>query len=146
MISEELKEIEDRCNKVAPFEIGFSKKTGRFVSFFDGIGVVDLDEGEIDFIIHSRDDILTLLAHIKELESRLPRWILAADISPPEDGTHILVCRGRYDKGWTFMEGPPVVVHFFEGSMGFELSMGADENSSPVEFTHWQPLPREPEE
>ena len=90
--------------------------------------------------------IRLLLSHIKGLESRLPRWILAADISPPEDGTHILVCRGRYDKGWTFREGPPAVVHFFEGSMGFELSMGSDENSSPVEFTHWMPLPKEPEE
>ena len=127
MTKEELKEIEDRCNKVAPFEIGFSKKTGQFVSFFDGIGVVDLDEGEIDFIIHSREDILALLAHIKELESRLPRWIPVEE-RLPEKGVDVeMITRGRRD------------IIF-----GTWFSYENDRFSNHV--THWRPLPECPEE
>ena len=90
MTSEELKEIEERCNKATPgpwhFNPGDSYSAypsvmtrGRFLLVFDVAEDAPDDfpgwDEDAAFVAHSREDIPKLLVHIKELESRLPHWM-----------------------------------------------------------------------
>lgn len=62
----------------------------------------------------------------------------------PKDGTHILACRGPYDKWWGFNQAPPHVVHYWKnpGEEGFYNSF--HDSDEPLGFTHWMPLPEPP--
>jgi len=76
-------------------------------------------------------------------------WEPAA--TAPKDGTHILVCNGRYDEHWTFNQSPPAVVHYWSnpGEEGFYLSNGLVDgsyNDTPFQFTRWQRLSAPPHE
>ena len=89
MTSEELKEIEERCNKSTPRPwfvfsddlimraVGvrgvFCRKHGllRDHKLFEPVKATREDE---IFVAFAQKDIPDLLAHIKELESQIPRW------------------------------------------------------------------------
>ena len=91
MTSEELEEIEERCNKATP------NPTLTRYDHGGGRSYVSLPSGGVDlvadyygegpdreFYYHSREDIPKLLSYIKELESRLPRWI-SITVAVPEE-------------------------------------------------------------
>lgn len=101
MTSEELKEIEERCNKATPGPnlIRYSLGGGR--SLLDNGRerklVADYyNEEDREFYHNALTDIPRLLDHIKFLESRIPRWIPVSE-TLPEPNSRILVCT---HSGW----------------------------------------------
>ena len=145
MTPKELQEIEERCNRATPGPwlvfsddlimraIGrkgvFSLKNGLLPTYmlFDPVKATREDEC---FVAFAQKDIPDLLAHIKELESRLPRWIPVEKRLP----------KGR------------AVVTIYSKDMGVLLEASCiDEcwywNMGIVKnVTHWMPLPTKPED
>ena len=120
MTPEELKEIEDRYNSLVNDEAVKENLLREMC-----IAIVDAGK---------------LLAHIKELESQIPRWIPVEE-RLPGDGEKVLACA----------RGVGMVVLRFE--------IDGSEKISPwctgfytvdciwvKDITHWMPLPKEPEE
>lgn len=77
-------------------------------------------------------------------KSRMDEW--QSMDNAPRDGSHILVCQGPYKSGWTFMQRPPAVVHWWSnpGEEGFYLSYGGSEDETPTVWTHWKTLGEPP--
>lgn len=99
MTPEELKEIEERCNKATPgpwyFHPGDSycafpsimTRNKHFLVFDiadDAPTEFPGRDEDADFVAHARDSIPSLLAYIKELESQIPRWIPITVAVPDE--------------------------------------------------------------
>lgn len=142
MTPEELKEIEERCNKATP------NPTLTRYDHGGGRSYVSLPSGGVDlvadyygegpdreFYYHSREDIPKLLAHIKELESQITRWIPVEERLPEESGYYlcwdIIACESAI---------PYVAV------CCFRKERGSFDSCSDLCITHWQPLPKGPEE
>ena len=152
MTPEELKEIEDRCNKATP---------GPWKACHEGVcscsqvwsqsadvpvaevargewGDPGFPYGEIPekisetnslFIAHAREDIPKLLSYIKELKSQIPRWIPVEE-KLPENWVGVVVYGkeiGVLNNGWT-VDGK-----WF------------DQTTILDDITHWMPLPKGPE-
>ena len=132
MTPEELKEIEERCNKATP------NPTLTRYDHGGGRSYVSLPSGGVDlvadyygegpdreFYYHSREDIPKLLSYIKELESQITRWIPVSERLPEDSGNYL-----------TFLpmfNYPPIIqITFFE-------------NEFDSSITHWRPLPKGPE-
>ena len=137
MTTEELKEIEERCNKATP------NPTLTRYDHGGGRSYVSLPSGGVDLVAdyygegpdrefyhHSREDIPKLLSYIKELESRLPRWIPVEE-RLPEEKEIVTAC---IKNGRVFPD-----VFYTEGC--WYSDKGIVKN-----VTHWQPLPKGPEE
>ena len=81
-----------------------------------------------------RGDILDLLAYIKELESQLPRWIPVEERLPEKEGIYLVYEPWEYGVN----------------ALWFVLGMNGLPNSTTKKewetVTHWQPLPKGPEE
>ena len=74
--------------------------------------------------------IRLLISHIKELESRIPRWIPVGE-RLPERWAIVLVYRKE--------DGIPSIAWNKDGQW-------FDEADVIIDITHWQPLPKGPEE
>ena len=122
MTPEELKDIEERHScllKGGPIDMGMVIELAR-----------PIDMGMVIELARGIGDIGKLLSHIKELESQIPRWI------PVEE---------RLPERWV-------------GVIGYSKEYGIlhnvwnkdgqwyDEADVLTDITHWQPLPKGPEE
>ena len=141
MTPEELKEIEERCNKATPNPTltRYDHGGGRsYVSLpSGGVDLVAEYYGEgpdREFYYHSREDIPKLLSYIKELESRLPRWISKKERLPEKEGIYLVY------EPWVYGVN----------ALWFVLGMDGLPNSTTKKewetVTHWHPLPKGPEE
>ena len=151
MTPEELKEIEERCNKATP------NPTLTRYDHGGGRSYVSLPSGGVDlvadyygegpdreFYYHSREDIPKLLSYIKELESRLPRRFPVEE-RLPLDNERVLA----WVRGFGGMEDVTLLTFRMDGSEEFSpWGTGFyDTECVWVEgVTHWQSLPKEPEE
>ena len=149
MTPEELKEIEERCNKATPRPwfvfsddlimraVGargvFCRKHGllRDHRLFEPVKATREDE---IFVAFAQKDIPDLLAHIKELESRLPRWIPVEERWPEKDGIYLVFDPTIYEID---------VLWFVLEMSGLPTSKTKEEWET---VSHWQPLPKGPEE
>ena len=113
MTPEELKEIEERYS--------MSLKTFSL----NNLAMLGVDV---------RGDILDLLAHIKELESQIPRWIPVEERLPEKEGIYLVY------EPWVYGVN----------ALWFVLGMDGLPNSTTKKewetVTHWHPLPKGPEE
>ena len=138
MTPEELKEIEERCNKATPNPILTRYDHGGGRSYVPlpsgGIDLVADYYGEgpdREFYYHSREDIPKLLSYIKELESQIPQWIPVEERLPEN-------CRGTifiYSKKL----GVLPEASYKDGYWYWDMDIVED-------VTHWQPFPKGPEE
>ena len=153
MTPEELKEIEERCNKATPGPWRACHEgtcsCSQIWSQSADVPVAEITRGEWGdpglpygkipekiaennslFIAHAREDIPKLLSHIKELESQIPRWIPVEE-RLPENWVGVIVYSeemGVLNNGWT-VDGK-----WF------------DQTTILDDITHWMPLPEGPEE
>ena len=116
MTSEELKEIEERYN----VSRGFFQ-----IAMKDIVGMG----------ITSHKDVPRLLAYIKELESQIPRWIPVKERLPEESGYYLCWDIGAIESAIPYAES----YYFDKERRGFEPD-------ADLCITHWQPLPKGPEE
>ena len=89
-----------------------------------------IDMGMVIELARGIGDIGKILSHIKELESQIPRWIPVEE-RLPENWAGVIVYGeeiGVLNNGWT-VDGK-----WF------------DQTTILDDITHWQPLPKEPEE
>ena len=157
MTPEELKEIEDRCNKATP---------GPWKACHEGVcscsqvwsqsadvpvaevargewGDPGFPYGEIPekisetnslFIAHAREDIPKLLSYIKELKSQIPRWIPVEERLPEKEGIYLVF------EPWVYGVN----------ALWFVLGMDGLPNSTTKKawetVSHWKSLPKGPEE
>ena len=141
MTSEELKEIEERCNKATP------NPTLTRYDHGGGRSYVSLPSGGVDlvadyygegpdreFYYHSREDIPKLLSYIKELESQITRWIPVEERWPEKDGIYLVFDPTIYEID---------VLWFVLEMSGLPTSKTKEEWET---VSHWQPLPKGPEE
>ncbi len=146
MTPEELKAIENRCNKATPGpwtterpgvcpETGFQK--GITICNFGGrIGVFADPPGgsspynDSVFVAYARVDIPQLLEYIKKLEDQIPKWIHVID-NPPKENEEVLF--GLFDP----------ITQVFQGYMreGYIFSDSHDERFLPFRGMYWQVLP-----
>ena len=150
MTPEELKEIEERCNKSTPRPwfvfsddlimraVGvrgvFCRKHGllRDHKLFEPVKATRDDE---IFVAFAQKDIPDLLTHIKELESRLPRWIPKKERLPEESGYYLCWNIGAIESMIPYAD----VYYFDKERQDFEPD-------ADLCISHWQPLPKGPEE
>ena len=150
MTPEELKEIEERCNKATPgpwyFHPGDSycafpsimTRNKHFLVFDiadDAPTEFPGRDEDADFVAHARDSIPSLLAYIKELESQIPRWIPVKERLPEESGYYLCWDIGAIESAIPYAES----YYFDKERRGFEPD-------ADLCITHWQPLPKGPEE
>ena len=79
--------------------------------------------------------IRLLLSHIKELESQIPRWIPVEERMPEESGYYLCWDIGAIESAIPYAES----YYFDKERRGFEPD-------ADLCITHWQPLPKGPEE
>ena len=114
MTPEELKGIEERINKTSwEFTVN-----GLF------------NKADCDFVMYGKQDLQQLLDYIKELESRLPRWIPVEERMPEEKAVVTACIKNRR----VFPD-----VFYTEGCWYSDKGIVKG-------ITHWQPLPKGPEE
>ena len=158
MTPEELKIIKERCNKATPgpwraCQEGtcscsqiWSQSADVPVAEVTRVewGDPGLPYGEIPekiaeanslFIAYAREDIPKLLVHIKELESRLPRWIPKKERLPEESGYYLCWNIGAIESMIPYAD----VYYFDKERQDFEPD-------ADLCISHWQPLPKGPEE
>ena len=114
MTPEELEEIQERHSyllKGGPIDMGMAIELAR--------GILDVRK---------------LLAHIKELESRLPRWISKKERLPEKEGIYLVY------EPWLYGVN----------ALWFVLGMDGLPNSTTKKawetVSHWKSLPKGPEE
>ncbi len=149
MTPEELKEIEERCNRATPGPwlvfsddlimraIGrkgvFSLKNGLLPTYmlFDPVKATREDEC---FVAFARDYIPSLIARIQELESQIPRWIPVEERMPEKEGIYLVF------EPWVYGVN----------ALWFVLGMDGLPNSTTKKawetVSHWKSLPKGPEE
>ena len=145
MTKEELKEIEERCNKATPGPWKtlppdsvnpywyITRRQGEdevfyIACFFNG-------KEDAEFVINSREDIPKLMSYIKDLESQIPRWIPVEERLPKNSGYYLC-----WDIGIMESDSAYSFTYYFDKNLK-EFAKGAD-----VLITHWMPLPKGPEE
>ena len=117
MTSEELKEIEERARKASStFALDFMKRE------------------DFDYMNRGRSDVYKLLNYIKELESQIPRWIPVEERWPEKDGIYLVFDPTIYEID---------VLWFALEMSGLPTSKTKEEWET---VSHWQPLPKGPEE
>ncbi len=149
MTPEELEEIEEQCDRATP---------GPWVVFTDEViiraigkrGVFNMKNGFLPspqlfapveatredeiFVASARDYVPALIAYIKELESRLPRWIPKKERLPEKEGIYLVY------EPWVYGVN----------ALWFVLGMDGLPNSTTKKewetVSHWHPLPKGPEE
>ena len=90
----------------------------------------------IDNGLEINDEALRLLlSHIKELESQIPRWIPVEERMPEESGYYLCWDIGAIESAIPYAES----YYFDKERRGFEPD-------ADLCITHWQPLPKGPEE
>ncbi len=163
MTPEELKIIEERCNKATPGPWRACQEgtcsCSQIWSQSADVPVAEVTRGEWGdpglpygeipekiaeanslFIAYAREDTPKLLEYVEELESRLPRWISVGE-RLPVDGEKVLV----YTPGLGMvvlrfeLDGSETITPWGTGFYNIECVW--------VEgVTHWMPLPKGPEE
>ena len=143
MTPEELKAIENRCNKATPgpwyFHPGDSycafpsimTRNKHFLVFDiadDAPTEFPGRDEDADFVAHAREDIPKLLSYIKKLEDQ--KWIHVID-NPPKENEEVLF--GLFDP----------TTQVFQGYMreGYIFSDSHDERHLPVRGMYWEVLP-----
>ena len=84
--------------------------------------------------ITAHKDVPRLLAYIKELESQIPRWIPVEERWPEKDGIYLVFDPTIYEID---------VLWFVLEMSGLPTSKTKEEWET---VSHWQPLPKGPEE
>ena len=140
MTPEELKEIENRCNKATPGpwilippddttpHWYVSRRLGEVEGFY--ISCMFNGKDDAVFVALSRETIPKLLEYIKELESKISRWIPVEE-RLPEETVVVIVC----SKNLGVIPG----AFHKDGRWYWDLGIMKD-------VTHWQPFPKGPEE
>ena len=88
------------------------------------------NKADCDFVMYGKRDLQKLLDYIKELESQIPRWIPVEE-RLPESWVSVAVYSKEYG-----------VLHNVWNKDG----QWYDEADVLTDITHWQPLPKGPEE
>ena len=163
MTPEDLKAIEDRCNKATPGPWRACQEgtcsCSQVWSQSADVPVAEIIRGEWGdpgfpygkipekvaennslFIAHAREDVPQLIEYIKDLETQIPRWIPVKE-RLPGDGEKVLACaRGVGMAVLRFeIDGSEKISPWCTGFYTVDCIWVKD-------ITHWMPLPKEPEE